>query len=232
MLQKPQSLWEWGNIQVMGLKCSKRHLYTHLFSGVWDLNTTFKRCHKALPSTDKTMPCDCLWEHQDAGQWKRWAQAFRLRFGRQNVAFPSSAIPRWGYEVRCFGHGHVGFVWDQHLQLKQCANVFLWLPRHLELSNLTKLLPFPRPPPCELRESGDQLRLPGLAGHQGAALCDDRRAWRRLAIQTQATDHVLQCRPSGLPFLQEKQKKWRQVNYIYTEPVNTSEVQNTLLKIS
>lgn len=160
----------------------------------------------------KTMLCelhghvwknDYIWENQNTGQWKLWAQPFRLGFGRQNVAFPSPAIPRWIYEVRCFGHGHVGFVWEQHLQLKQCANVFLWLLQHLELSNLTKLLPSPRLP-CELSKSGDQLRLPGLAGHLGAALCDDWWAWRGLAIQTQAADHMLQCRPSGLPFLQEK----------------------------
>lgn len=116
MLQKPQSLWEWGNIQVMGLKCSKRHLYTHLFSGVWDLNTTFKRCHKALLSTDKTMPCDCIWEHQNTGQWEIWAQAFRLRFGRQNVAFPSSAIPRWRYEVRCF------WTWSCWIRLRSAPS--------------------------------------------------------------------------------------------------------------
>lgn len=52
-------------------------------------------------------------------------------------------------------------------------------------------------------KSGDQLGLPGLAGHLRTALCYDRRSGRGLTVQTQTTDQMLQCRTSGPPFLQK-----------------------------
>lgn len=52
-----------------------------------------------------------------------------------------------------------------------------------------------------LFKSGDQLRLPGLAGHLRTALCYDRWSGRGLTVQTQTTDQMLQCRTSGPPFL-------------------------------
>lgn len=51
------------------------------------------------------------------------------------------------------------------------------------------------------RGSGDDLRLPGLARHLGATLRDDWRACRRLAVQAEAADHVLQSRAFRLPLL-------------------------------
>ena len=64
-------------------------------------------------------------------------------------------------------------------------------------SSLSLLLP---------RGSGDNLRLPGLAGHLGATLHDDQRARRGLTVQAEAADHVLQSRAFGLPLLQKKPK--------------------------
>lgn len=63
------------------------------------------------------------------------------------------------------------------------------------------------------RGSGDNLWLPGLAGHLGATLRDDRRARWGLAVQAQAADHVLQSRAFRLPLLQrEETKKKRDMN--------------------
>ena len=54
--------------------------------------------------------------------------------------------------------------------------------------------------------SGDDLWLPGLAGHLGATLSGDQRACRGLTVQAQATDHVLQSRAFRLPLLKEIKK--------------------------
>lgn len=49
--------------------------------------------------------------------------------------------------------------------------------------------------------SGDDLGLPDLAGHLRATLHDDRGTGGTLAVQTQATDHVLKGGAFGLPLL-------------------------------
>lgn len=55
--------------------------------------------------------------------------------------------------------------------------------------------------------SGDNLWLPGLAGHLGATLHDGQGACRGLTVQAEATDHVLQSCAFGLPLLQTERTK-------------------------
>lgn len=55
--------------------------------------------------------------------------------------------------------------------------------------------------------SGDDLWLPGLAGHLGATLRDDQRARRGLTVQAEAADHVLQSRAFRLPLLQRESER-------------------------
>lgn len=57
------------------------------------------------------------------------------------------------------------------------------------------------------RGSGDNLWLPGLAGHLGVTLSDDRRAHRGLTVQAEATDHVLQSCAFRFPLLQREREK-------------------------
>lgn len=54
------------------------------------------------------------------------------------------------------------------------------------VSALPSPLPLPLSPVC--CGSGDNLWLPGLAGHLGATLSDDRRARRGLTVQAEAAD--------------------------------------------
>lgn len=59
--------------------------------------------------------------------------------------------------------------------------------------------------------SSDNLWLPGLTGHLGSTLVDDRRARRGLTVQAEATDQVLQSRAFRFPLLQrerEREKRW------------------------
>lgn len=61
--------------------------------------------------------------------------------------------------------------------------------------------PSPSPSSPVYSGSGDNLWLPGLAGHLGATLCDDWRACRGLTVQAEATHHVLQSCAFWLPLL-------------------------------
>lgn len=87
---------------------------------------------------------------------------------------------------------------------RQCADLIPWflLQARFWICSFPPS-PFPRQ---LLHGSGDDLWLPGLAGHLGATLYDDRRTSRGLAIQAEAADHVLQSCAFGLPFLQRKNK--------------------------
>lgn len=71
---------------------------------------------------------------------------------------------------------------------------------------LLSLPPSPSSPPVRCG-SGDDLWLPGLAGHLGATLRDDQRARRGLTVQAEAADHVLQSRAFRLPLLQRESER-------------------------
>lgn len=63
--------------------------------------------------------------------------------------------------------------------------------------------------------SGDYLWLPGLAGHLGVTLSDNRRAHRGLTVQAESTDHVLQSCAFRLPLLQrERWNSFLSVSFI------------------
>lgn len=62
--------WEWGNIQVMGRKANKRHLYTYLFVFCFVESLTQ---HSAKHSCQLTKPCRVSLSEN----------MLRLRFGRQ-----------------------------------------------------------------------------------------------------------------------------------------------------
>lgn len=66
--------------------------------------------------------------------------------------------------------------------------------------------------------SGDNLWLPGLAGHLGVTLSDDRRARRGLTVQAEATDHVLQSCAFRLPLLRrEREMEFISVREFYSQ---------------
>lgn len=98
MLQKPQSLWEWGNIQVMGLKGSKRHLYTYLFSRVWDLNTTFRKISQDIT----THSCQLTKNHAVWTSWPCLKDWLYLRKPEHwTVKALSAAIQAWIWQAKC-----------------------------------------------------------------------------------------------------------------------------------
>lgn len=103
-----------------------------------------------------------------------------------------------------FGHGRGLLVSKQHHQTKTaCRHVPLGPKAQQASATLQNSFPLALLHPA-VSKSGDQLRLPGLAGHLGAALCDNRRACWGLTVQTQTADQVLQCRSSGLPSLLDR----------------------------
>lgn len=71
----------------------------------------------------------------------------------------------------------------------------------------SSLLSSPPLPPSVGGGSGDDLWLPGLAGHLGATLCDDWGAGRGVAVQTEAAHRVLQGRAFRLPLLQRERER-------------------------
>lgn len=64
------------------------------------------------------------------------------------------------------------------------------------------------------RGSGDNLWLPGLAGHLGVTLSDDQRARRGLTVQAEATDHVLQSCAFRFPLLQRERERERWKSFL------------------
>lgn len=69
------------------------------------------------------------------------------------------------------------------------------------------------------RASVDDLRLPGLSGHLGATLSNDRGSGGCLAVQTQAADRVLQGHSFGPPLLQrDKNSQTKRVSEFHRRP--------------
>lgn len=96
-------------------------------------------------------------------------------------------------------------------------------------SESTPFLPLPLPVSYG---SGDNLWLPGLAGHLGATLRDDRRTSRGLAVQTEAADHVLQSRAFGFPLLQGEDKTGKHVVVLLFHLRNDEYQHNTFTSVN
>lgn len=104
---------------------------------------------------------------------------------------------------------HLGevFLFTARLEWEECTKSSHWQPKKFLLKPmcayvfpwvlLQSLVPNPSV------QSVDDLWLPGLSGHLGATLSNDRRSGGGLAVQTQAADRVLQSHSFGSPLLQE-----------------------------